>query len=132
MRAVARLYCTFGHTVGASLGQGSFGKVFAATTSSGGQVAIKHVDCTPGEMPSTLQREVAILQQLTHPHIVRLLEVIRLCFAIDLVFELCETTLRRIIKQSANSPAIFYNQSEIVHVPEDATIRTINRSGACA
>ena len=95
--------CTFGHAVRAPLGEGTFGKVFAATTSSGDQVAIKHIDCTPGEMPFTLQREVTILQQLTHPHIVRLLEVNRMCFAIDLVFELCETTLRRIIKHSANS-----------------------------
>ena len=95
--------CTFGHTVSVLLGEGAFGKVFAATTSSGDQVAIKHIDCNPGEMPSLLQREVTILQQLTHPHIVRLLEVNRMCFAIDLVFELCETTLRRIIKHSANS-----------------------------
>ena len=56
----------------------------------------------PSEMKS-VQHEISALQQLKHPNIVCLLEVNKTSFAIDLVFEYCDMTLRDVIKHPAKS-----------------------------
>jgi hypothetical protein len=54
----------------------------------------------PDEMHCA-QYEISALQQLQHPSIVSLLEVNKTSFAIDLVFEHCDMTLRDVIKHPA-------------------------------
>ena len=92
---------TFGHTVKSHLGEGSFGTVFAAVGRDGSQIAIKHIEYTPMEVTTgnseDQRREVEALLTLKHPNIVRLLEVNRTLFSMDLVFEKCETTLAAVL-----------------------------------
>ena len=92
--------CTFGHVIKNSIGHGTYGKVFTAQRQNGDKVAIKHIECMPDEMHCA-QHEISALQQLQHPSIVSLLEVNKTSFAIDLVLEHCDMTLRDVIKHPA-------------------------------
>lgn len=92
--------CMFGHVIKNAIGHGTYGKVFTAQRHNGDKVAIKHIECMPDEMHCA-QHEISALQQLQHPSIVSLLEVNKTSFAIDLVFEHCDMTLRDVIKHPA-------------------------------
>ena len=94
--------CTFGHVINKAIGRGSYGKVFTARRHSGDKVAIKHIECMPHDMHS-IEHEITALQQLKHPNIVTLLEVNKTSFAVDLVFEHCELTLRDVIRHHSKS-----------------------------
>ena len=95
--------CTFGFNVLARIGRGVFGQVFKARGANGDIVAIKHMACKPGAMLTTMQgREVAALRKLqSHPNVIKLLQVNKTCFGVDLVSELAEQTLRECIQNGA-------------------------------
>lgn len=85
------------------LGEGSYGIVFKAKyKSTGAYVAIKKIrlDTTGGEgIPPTTIREVTLLQELDHPNIVKLLEVVCVTHRVYLVFELLAEDLRHLISR---------------------------------
>lgn len=93
--------CTFGFEVLKKIGQGVFGQVFEARGANGDRVAIKHMSCKPGAKLTTMQgREVDALKKLQgHPNVIKLLEVNKTCFGVDLVFELADNTLKECIKK---------------------------------
>ncbi|ETW09700.1 CMGC/MAPK protein kinase, variant 1 [Aphanomyces invadans] len=87
------------------LGSGSYGEVIAASdTHSGASVAIKKVPQAFRELLDTkrILREVCLLRQLRHPHLIRLWDVLRptRCLEMEdiyLVTDLMETDLHRVI-----------------------------------
>ncbi|RHZ07368.1 hypothetical protein DYB31_000364 [Aphanomyces astaci] len=87
------------------LGSGSYGEVIAASdTHSGASVAIKKVPQAFRELLDTkrILRELCLLRQLKHPHVIRLWDVLRptRCLEMEdiyLVTDLMETDLHRVI-----------------------------------
>ena len=75
------------------LGEGSFGKVYEATSDEGRKVAIKKVDqkliISDKYLKESLDNEISIMQKLRHPNIVELYEVITTANNIYLVMEFC-------------------------------------------
>jgi len=83
------------------IGEGTYGKVFKAQCRQTGEsVAMKEMKIfgTEDGVPSTAIREVALLQELCHEHIVRLLDVFCKPSKLVLVFELLESDLKRFMK----------------------------------
>ena len=96
---------------GAKLGEGTYGSVYEAVDrDSGALVALKRVkERSSGDregMPITSLREIALLKQLRHPNIVRLLEVAvgSTSDSVFLVFEHCEHELARLIDSGWRMP----------------------------
>lgn len=85
------------------LGEGSYGIVFKAKyKATGALVAIKKIrlDTTGGEgIPATTIREVTLLQELDHQHIVKLLDVVCVTHRVYLIFELLAEDLRHLISR---------------------------------
>ncbi|CAK4709177.1 hypothetical protein LEN26_021086 [Aphanomyces euteiches] len=87
------------------LGSGSYGEVLAASdTLSGASVAIKKIPQAFRELLDTkrILREMCLLRQLRHPHLIRLWDVLRpsRCHEMEdiyLVTDLMETDLHRVI-----------------------------------
>ena len=100
--------CTFGFRVAECLGRGTFGKVFLATLPDGSEVAIKHMECRPGAILSLEQRrEIGILRKLgDHESIVKLLEVTKTSFSLDLIFERCAEDFRTYLARMARKLAV--------------------------
>ena len=75
------------------LGQGCFGTVLKATTKSNGtEVAIKIIDkkkLSHAELENLL-RELKIMQNINHPHVVKYLEAYEEKDKLYLVMELCK------------------------------------------
>ena len=91
------------YEVMSKLGEGSYGIVFKARIkATGALVAIKKIrlDTTGGEgIPATTIREVTLLQELDHQHIVKLLDVVCVTHRVYLVFELLAEDLRHLISR---------------------------------
>ncbi|CAI5519787.1 unnamed protein product [Closterium sp. Naga37s-1] len=86
---------------GVTLGKGTFGVVFKAyDTHTGKTVAIKKIhlgDCKEGVNVTAL-REIKLLQELHHPHIIDLIDIYPHKRNLNLVLEFMETDLENIIK----------------------------------
>ncbi|XP_064594551.1 serine/threonine-protein kinase 33-like isoform X2 [Liolophura sinensis] len=81
------------YSIGEKLGQGTFGKVYAAThKDTKVKWAIKSVNKEKAGGPAIklLEREVAILKRVNHEHIIRLNEVFETAEKMFLVMELCQ------------------------------------------
>eukprot|EP00923_Selenidium_pygospionis_P007146 GHVN01012270.1.p1 GENE.GHVN01012270.1~~GHVN01012270.1.p1 ORF type:complete len:215 (-),score=24.83 GHVN01012270.1:371-1015(-) len=86
------------------IGEGTYGVVYQAIQkSTGNKVALKKTrfDELMEEIgvPGTAIREIILLRELEHPHIVRLLEVGHVDLQLWLVFEFCHNDLKQYIKQ---------------------------------
>lgn len=80
------------------LGSGSFGEVFRAFDSQLSRwVAVKKSHLLPDGVPYTSVREIMLLKQLSHPSIVRLLDVVASPKHLFLVFELYSGDLKKTI-----------------------------------
>jgi serine/threonine protein kinase len=81
------------------LGEGTYGKVLKARRrGTGEQVAMKQMKLGVGSeegVPSTAIREIAILKELNHENIVRLIDVFCKPGELVLVFELLESDLKK-------------------------------------
>lgn len=89
---------------GPVLGEGTFGSVFKATHKETGQVvAIKKIRIASMKegINVTALREIKLLKELKHPHIVGLLDVFPLKRNLALVFECMESDLEAVIKDRA-------------------------------
>jgi serine/threonine protein kinase len=75
------------------LGEGSYGKVFAARHKASDRIyAIKHIKCTEksgAEEWKGIMNEVKIMKSLAHPNILRLFETYRTAQSLYLVLDLC-------------------------------------------
>jgi len=82
------------------IGEGTYGVVYKAVVISTGEiVALKKIRLeheTEG-VPATAIREIALLRELNHPNIVRLLEVVHTTNKLHLVFEFLDQDLKRYI-----------------------------------
>lgn len=86
------------------LGEGTYGKVYKARrVKTKETVAMKHMKLDSEEegVPSTAIREIALLKELSHKHVVRLLDVFCKPSKLVLVFEFLENDLKKFMK--ANS-----------------------------
>lgn len=89
------------------LGEGNYGCVYKARDKTTGQlVALKKIklDDEDDGVPSTALREVAILQDIVHEHIVRLEQVILEHGQLYLVFEYLDLDLRRYLDNVTARP----------------------------
>jgi len=83
------------------LGEGTYGKVYKARSSRSGEaVAMKQMKLDTQEegVPSTAIREIALLKELNHPNVVRLLDVFCKPNKLVLVFEFLENDLKKYMK----------------------------------
>nr|CCC93654.1 putative cell division related protein kinase 2 [Trypanosoma congolense IL3000] len=88
------------------LGEGTYGVVYRAVDRSTGQiVALKKVrlDRTDEGIPQTALREVSILQEIHHPNIVNLLDVICTDGKLYLIFEYVDNDLKKAIEKRGSS-----------------------------
>jgi len=83
------------------LGEGTYGSVFKAREKrTGGAFAMKIMKLGSGEdgVPSTAIREIAVLKELSHVNVVRLLDVFCKPAKLVLVFEYLENDLKKYMK----------------------------------
>ena len=104
--------------MGEACGEGTYGTVFPALLRNGGKnaggdlVVVKHVKIDSPELPvgEVEMREVQIFQKLSHPQVVKLISAQRTPYALDLIFEHCDSDLRAVMRQEkkANSQTRSY------------------------
>lgn len=85
------------------IGEGTFGIVYKAIDKkSNSYVALKKVRLMQEEegIPSTAIREIALLKELIHVNIVKLIDVMHSTKKLTLVFEFIDTDLKKIIDKS--------------------------------
>ncbi|NXL94897.1 TSSK6 kinase, partial [Alectura lathami] len=106
-----KLLLKLGYKLGQTLGEGSFSKVKAATsTKHKVPLAIKVVDQRRG--PSAfvykfLPRELSLLRKTRHPNIVHIFEILELCNGkIYIVMEAAATDLLQLVQQLGKLPCV--------------------------
>ncbi len=99
-----------GYQIGAHLGTGSAGAVYAATDPKGNNVAIKVLPLPEGESAAKIfQREVKIGQTIDHPSIVKTLHTFDLGPAQFVIMELVEgSTLKTVLNGEPLEPKWFF------------------------
>merc|ERR1719401_2949674 len=83
------------------LGEGTYGKVFKARSNrTGDWVAMKQMKLNAQEegVPSTAIREIALLKELSHVNVVKLLDVFCSAAKLVLVFEFLDQDLKKYMK----------------------------------
>ncbi|RNE94946.1 cell division related protein kinase 2, partial [Trypanosoma conorhini] len=88
------------------LGEGTYGVVYRAVDKATGQiVALKKVrlDRTEEGIPQTALREVSILQEIHHPNVVNLLDVICTDGKLYLIFEYVDYDLRKALEKRSGT-----------------------------
>merc|ERR1719356_208663 len=95
------------------LGEGTYGKVYKArSVRTGEAVAMKQMklDAQEEGVPSTAIREIALLKELSHPNVVRLLDVFCKPNKLVLVFEFLDNDLKKYMKQQNG----LYSATELI------------------
>lgn len=86
------------------IGEGAFGVVYKALDKKTNEsVALKKIKLTKEEegIPSTTIREIALLKEILHVNVVRLVDVIHSTKKMVMVFEFIHTDLRKILNATA-------------------------------
>jgi cyclin-dependent kinase len=86
------------------VGEGTYGQVYKARDTDTGQiVAIKKIRLESEDegIPSTAIREIALLKELQHPNIVRLVNVLHTDKKLTLVFEYLDQDLKKLMDSMA-------------------------------
>eukprot|EP00048_Salpingoeca_helianthica_P016186 m.230901 g.230901 ORF g.230901 m.230901 type:complete len:294 (+) comp18187_c0_seq1:104-985(+) len=89
------------------LGEGTYGVVYKAQDLETNEfVALKRISLENAEegIPCTAIREIAILKEISHPNIVRLLNVFHSESKLTLVFEYCEQDLKKYMDSCRGNP----------------------------
>jgi serine/threonine protein kinase len=92
--------------LGEACGEGTFGTVFPALLRNGDKnaggdlVVVKHVKLDSPELPvsEAEMREVQILQKFQNMNVVKLISAQRTPYALDLIFEHCDSDLRAVMR----------------------------------
>ncbi|XP_009073220.1 PREDICTED: testis-specific serine/threonine-protein kinase 6 [Acanthisitta chloris] len=105
------LLSKMGYNLGPTLGEGSFSKVKAATSSKyKGPLAIKVLDQQQVSQKiryKFLPRELSIMRKIRHPNIVHIFEIIQVCnVKVYIVMEAMDTTLLQLVKQQGKLSCI--------------------------
>lgn len=100
-----------GYKLGQTLGEGSFSKVKAATsTKHKDTLAIKVVDrrrAPPAFVYKFLPRELSILRRIRHPNIVHIFELIEVCDGkLYIVMEAAATDLLQLVQKMGKMPCV--------------------------
>ena len=85
------------------IGEGTYGVVHKAKDTDTGEIyALKKIRLESEEegIPSTAIREIALLKELQHPNIVRLVNVLHTDKKLTLVFEYLDQDLKRLLDAS--------------------------------
>ena len=88
------------------IGKGTYGTVYKAKDEEGREIyALKKIKLQTDDegIPSTAIREICLLKELTHPNIVKLLDVIHAPKKITLVFEFIDRDLKKVIDSTMGS-----------------------------
>lgn len=83
-----------------TLGQGAYGRVYRARdTATGNYIAMKRInlDLDTEGVPTTVLREVCLLRELNHNHIVELHDVVVTDSRLYLIFEYLDKDLRKLL-----------------------------------
>eukprot|EP00037_Helgoeca_nana_P023959 m.251158 g.251158 ORF g.251158 m.251158 type:complete len:316 (-) comp26498_c0_seq1:295-1242(-) len=86
------------------LGEGSYGVVYKAQDVETGEiVALKRIRLDNEEegVPFTALREISLLKELVHPHVVKLYNVLHSDRTLTLVFEFCKQDLRKYLDSTS-------------------------------
>lgn len=87
------------------IGEGTYGVVFKAKDTETGEIyALKKIRLESEEegIPSTAIREIALLKELQHPNIVRLVNVLHTDKKLTLVFEYLDMDLKKLLDTGGN------------------------------
>ena len=82
------------------IGEGTYGVVYKAKDTETGEIfALKKIRLESEEegIPSTAIREIALLKELQHPNIVRLVNVLHTDKKLTLVFEYLDQDLKKLL-----------------------------------
>ena len=82
------------------IGEGTYGIVYKARDNESGKIyALKKIRLESEEegIPSTAIREIALLKELQHPNIVRLVNVLHTDKKLTLVFEYLDQDLKKLL-----------------------------------
>lgn len=82
------------------IGEGTYGVVYKAKDTESGEIfALKKIRLESEDegIPSTAIREIALLKELQHPNIVRLVNVLHTDKKLTLVFEYLDQDLKRLL-----------------------------------
>jgi cyclin-dependent kinase len=82
------------------IGEGTYGVVYKAQDTETGEIyALKKIRLESEEegIPSTAIREIALLKELQHPNIVRLVNVLHTDKKLTLVFEYLDQDLKKLL-----------------------------------
>ncbi|NXG09345.1 TSSK6 kinase, partial [Sakesphorus luctuosus] len=106
-----RILNELGYRLGQTLGEGSFSKVKAATSSKHkGPLAVKVVDrqrASRAVVYKFLPRELSIVRKIQHPNIVHVFELIEVCNRkLYIVMEAMDTTLLQLVEHLGKLPCI--------------------------
>lgn len=85
------------------VGEGTFGVVYRSRNYFTNEiVALKRIRKQPDEegVPSSSLREISLLKELKHINIIRLIEVINTIKKLTLVFDYCQSDLKKIIDKT--------------------------------
>lgn len=85
------------------VGEGTYGVVYKAKDTQTGEIyALKKIKLETEQegIPSTAIREIALLKELQHPNIVRLVNVLHTDKKLTLVFEYLDQDLKKLIDTS--------------------------------
>ncbi|CAO3615691.1 unnamed protein product [Cunninghamella blakesleeana] len=88
------------------IGEGTYGEVFKAVCKkSNGMVALKRIQLNmfQGGVPTTAIREVALLKEINHNNVIRLLDLIHRETTIYLVFDYLDVDLRRYMDRAGRN-----------------------------
>ncbi|CAD7974342.1 unnamed protein product [Amoebophrya sp. A25] len=89
------------------LGEGTYGEVYKVKNAETGEIlAMKRMKLQDEEegVPSTAIREVAILKELHHPNVVKLLDVCCTQNKLLLIFEYVESDLKKYMRKNGSGP----------------------------
>eukprot|EP01068_Selenidium_serpulae_P002768 Selendium_serpulae@DN2660_c0_g1_i1.p1 len=113
------------------VGEGTYGVVWRAVHKrTGKQVALKKIRLDNQELleeigvPSTAIREVILLRELDHPHIVDLIEVSHVALQLYLVFEFCHIDLKHFLKAHVRK------QKEVAQQQQQAAVAAAGTGSA--